>query len=161
MKSEVSYSEVGRKRVVDYGLESLEDTLQSSFNDTQTSLRSLLNNIVEKVVLDRLRNEVIGKMLDAHIVKMFYTHATAERLSKSLLSSSSFRASTATFVTRKRDAAMEDKKYTSTFASKELISNVETYTGDSESPDSPSDSGSDEVPVESRQIDARHVVTES
>lgn len=69
----------------------------------------MVYNVVEKVVLDLCRNEVIGKTLDAHIEKAFNTYAATGRLSKKHLSSSSFNAPIRTFVECKTSTAIADK----------------------------------------------------
>lgn len=78
--------------------ELVDDILRMPFNQEQSDIRSIVNNVAEQDFLDLLRNSVIGQMLDAHIAKFFDTDAAAEGLSKRMLAWNFFSDPIATFV---------------------------------------------------------------
>lgn len=96
-------------------------------------------------MLDKLCKDVVGESLNAHIAKFLNTDAAADVFSKRSLISSSFMAPIATFLRRKTDTAMEDKKYSTASTSEEPINTVQAFNENSESLPSRSDSLSDEV----------------
>lgn len=55
---------------------------------------------------DPLRKDVTGETLDAHLAKLFDTDASADRLSRDLLTSSSFMALIATFYDDKQTPSL-------------------------------------------------------
>lgn len=67
--------------------ESLEDILRTSFHNAQSSTQSVLYNVVEQDMLGLLPKDVISEAVDAHIVKFFDTYATAEGMSKRMVTS--------------------------------------------------------------------------
>lgn len=73
-----------------------------------------------------LRKEVIGDTLDSHIARLFDTDADSDRLSKRFLFSSTFMGPIATFVRRKPDAAMEEKKNSAEFMTKDPMDTEKT-----------------------------------
>lgn len=60
--------------------ESLENILRESFHNWQSGIRSVVYNVLEQVILDLLRKDVIGETLEAHIGKVFDTDEAAEGL---------------------------------------------------------------------------------
>lgn len=91
-----------------------------SFPNAQSGVQSVLYNFVEQVLLDLLRKEVIEETLDAHVTTFFDTDEAAKGLSKRLLASTFFMALIANFNRRKSNTAMQDKKCSTTIASKDL-----------------------------------------
>lgn len=53
--------------------EALDDALRNTFRNAQCSVRSVLNNDVEQVLLDLLLEDVIEKSLVAHIERALET----------------------------------------------------------------------------------------
>lgn len=84
--------------------------------------------------------------LEAHLAKFFNTNASAGWLAKKLPASSSYMAPISAFVRRKLHNAVEDKKYSTTFASKEPIDMVQTLKDDRKPLPRRSDYTSDELP---------------
>lgn len=130
--------------------ESLDDIMRTSLRNAQTSILSVVYNVVEKVILELVRNNVIRETLGTQPVKFIETDAVSEGLLKMLLASSSFMEPIATFLRRQKDTAMEQRKYSTAFASKQLIATVPTFKDDSKSSPSRSDSGNDNCPVKSQ-----------
>lgn len=123
----------------------MDDTLYLSYHKAQSGIRSVLYNVMEQEILDLLRKKVIGETLNAGIAKFFDTDAAPVRLSKKLLTSSSFMALITTFVRRKTDSAIADQKCRLAMASKkEAVPDLEAYDDIIETPPSRSDSGSEE-----------------
>lgn len=96
----------------------LDDILRLSYNHAQNGIRSVLYSIVEKVVLDRLFEEVTAETLDTQLVKLLDTSAAANRLSRKLLTSSWFMSTTATFIRRETVSAIAGPDILMTKASK-------------------------------------------
>lgn len=84
-------------------------------------------------MLVMLRKDVIEETLDAQIAKRFDTDAASKRLSKRLLTSSSFMAPITTFVRRKLNTTMEYMEFSVTFASTALVDTVEPFNDENES----------------------------
>lgn len=61
----------------------LEERLSASFKNAQSSIESVVYKVVEQVVLDLLRKEIMGETMDSHIAKLFDTDAACDRLWKS------------------------------------------------------------------------------
>lgn len=89
--------------------ESLDDSIRASYHNAQNGICSVVYNVVEKGKLDLLRKELLGKTLDADVSELFDLDAAADRLSKRLLTSSSFIAPIDTFVDRESDSSISDK----------------------------------------------------
>lgn len=86
------------------------------------------------MILNLLRNEVIGKPLDAHVAKFADAEVAANVLPKRMLISSYHMAPLPTFVRRKTDSAIADKRIVSRKApKKEQVPDVETYKDVNES----------------------------
>lgn len=81
---------------------SLEDSLKTSFHNSQSVIRSVVYKVVKQLVWDLLRKDVIGEAIHPHIANVSDTDAASEGLSKMLLTSSSVMPPIATFVRRKR-----------------------------------------------------------
>lgn len=93
-----------------------------------------------------LRTEVIRKTLNAHVAENFDIDLAAEGSWKRLLTSSSYMGPMTTFVRSKWETAIENKKYSILFASKELVDTVERYKDGSESMQRGSEPGWEEPP---------------
>lgn len=70
--------------------ESLDDILRTSHHNDHSGVCSVKKNIMEQVMLYLLREDVAEEITDAHIAKFFYINAASQRLSKKLVTSSSF-----------------------------------------------------------------------
>lgn len=81
-------------------------------------------------MLRLLRKNVTGEMLDTHVTKVLDTYAATSRVLRRLLVSESSIAPVATYVLHKSDAATEERKPSTTFASKEPIDMVQTNNDD-------------------------------
>lgn len=99
----------------------LDDIQRTSFHNRQGGIPSVVDKVVLQVMLDLLRKYVFGETVDAHIKKLFDTDAAAEGMLKSFPSPSSFMAPIETFVGCKMDTTMEEREYSTAFASKEPI----------------------------------------
>lgn len=125
--------------------ESLDKKLRKSLHNAQNGILSVMHSVVEQVMLNLLRKDVIEDTLEAHIPKVFDTYAAADRLSKRLLTSIKFMAPIVT-VRRKKDTTIEQQKYSTAFATKDTIDSLEAHNDVDESPSGRSDSRSDETP---------------
>lgn len=67
--------------------ESLNDILSTSFHNAQISIWSTVCNVVEHVIMDRLRMDFTGETLEAHIANIFDSHAALYGLWRRLLPS--------------------------------------------------------------------------
>lgn len=74
-----------------------------------------------------LRESFIAEALFAHIANCFDTDAADGWFPKRLLAFNSSMECSATFVTRITDAAMDEKKYSVTYASNEQMHRVQAY----------------------------------
>lgn len=72
--------------------ESCDDILRTSYQNAQSGTRYVVYNVVEQVVLDQLRKDIVGKTMDAYIAKYLDTYAAVSRISKKVLPLSSFMA---------------------------------------------------------------------
>lgn len=63
----------------------MDHILRTLLHNAQSSIPTVVYNVVEKVVLDLMYKEVVEKTLDTHKVKLLDTGETAEGLSKRLL----------------------------------------------------------------------------
>lgn len=124
---------------------SLDDILRTSFHNTQSGMRSVFYNVVEKFMLDPLRKDVFGQMLDAHIAKSLDTDTAAEGFSRRFLASNLFMAPIATFLKCKTETVV-DKQYSVTYAPKGQMDTMTTLNDDSKARPSHSNPGDDEVP---------------
>lgn len=125
--------------------ESLDDILCMSYHDAQSGFPSVVYNYVEKFMLDLLCKNFISETFDAHVAKLFYTDAAADRVPKKLLTPRSFMAPTATFEQRKPDTAIENKNKVLAKASNvDLVAATEVYGEIIKEPPSRSDSGSEQ-----------------
>lgn len=99
------------------GETSLYNLSRTSFYNVQGGILSFMYNVVEQVVLELLRNDTIRETLNARVTKYFNNDAAANSLSKRWLTSITFMSPIATFVKRKADTAVEDKKCSAAFGS--------------------------------------------
>lgn len=120
-----------------------DDNLRTTFHHVQSGIGCVVYNAFGQDMLEMLRKEVIVKTLDAHIAKIFDTNAAAGRVSKRLLTSSSFMARVATLAQRITDTKMDAKKYSLSNSSREPMDTIKTVDEDSKSLPSRSDSGSE------------------
>lgn len=98
---------------------------------------------------DLFRNDFMGETLNAHKTKSFDTFAAADCLSKKLLISGSLMAPIETFVQRKTDSAIGEKKRVFAKASRMELARAMKPNGDIiEEPPGQSGAGSEEPPVE-------------
>lgn len=81
--------------------ESLDDILQCAYENARSGVRSVVYNVVEQVVFDLIRQDVIGETLDKHISAYLDTENAADKVCDKLLSNNSFMTPIATFVKRK------------------------------------------------------------
>lgn len=99
------------------------------------SFRSVVYNIVQQVMLDLLRKEVICKTLNAHFAKFFNREAATYRPSRKILTLSSIMAPVVPFVRRSTDSAIADRGNVASKASKsEQVSTNEMYIDVMDSP---------------------------
>lgn len=61
----------GFEQFVNFSQHFLDDILRKSIRNAQSGIRSVIYNIVELVILDLLRKDIIEKMLHKHIAKFF------------------------------------------------------------------------------------------
>lgn len=97
---------------------SLDDILQDSVHIVLCSIPSALNNVAEQVMLDLLCKSVIGATLDRHIANLVDTVAAADTVSNNMLVCT-FMTPILTFVIRKGDTTMEEKKSSTPFSTKD------------------------------------------
>lgn len=64
-----------------------------------------------QIMLELFREDVIGETLNTHISRCFDTCAATDRLSKKLLTSSSFMTAISTIVRHKTDTAIEEQNW--------------------------------------------------
>lgn len=55
--------------------ESLDDILKTSFHNAQDTLQSIVNSVIEQMILKLQLKDLLGKMLDSHVAKFFYADA--------------------------------------------------------------------------------------
>lgn len=72
--------------------ESLNEILKASFHHVQRRIRLVVYSVVEQVMLDLLRKEVIWETLGVHKAKFIDKDAAVEGFSKRLLACSSLMA---------------------------------------------------------------------
>lgn len=70
--------------------EAQDEDLRKTMLKAQSGVRSVVYTVVEQVMLDLLRNDIIGETLDARVAKFFDTNEAAEGLSKSQFTLTSF-----------------------------------------------------------------------
>lgn len=116
------------KEMVTIVEKALDEALCKNLHSAQSDVQYVVNNIVEHVMLDLLRKDVIGKNFDAHIAKLFETNEPGEELLKRLLTSTSFITRTATFVRPNTNTAMKDKGYSPYVAPKAPGNTIPTFT---------------------------------
>lgn len=80
--------------------EALDDVLCKTLHNTQSGVRYAVYTVVEQVMLDLLRKDVIGGKSDTHSAKFFDMDQAIKRFSKRLGTSTSFIAPIATLVRR-------------------------------------------------------------
>lgn len=81
-----------------------------------------------QVILEVLRESVIGKTLDVHVAILFDNNAATDMLSQELQTLSSFMAPIATFVQRKTNTTIVDRNLVITKASEmETMTAKEDY----------------------------------
>lgn len=108
--------------------DSLKSILCTLYHNTQSGICLVVYSVVEKVMLDRLRNSVIGETLDTHIAIFFDTDAGTDRLSKELLASSSFITPMATFIRLETNNSIADQNTVMAMTSvMESVAAVEAY----------------------------------
>lgn len=61
--------------------ESLDGILGTSFHKRQSSIRSVVYQVVQQVMLDLLRMDVIGEMIEAQIAKLYNMDVVTDGLS--------------------------------------------------------------------------------
>lgn len=89
---------------------SLDDTLRISHDTLRTGIRVVFHNVFEQIILDLFREDVLDKMLDTHMAKYFDMNAAGEGLLRRLLPSTSSMAPLASFVWRKTETAVNEKR---------------------------------------------------
>lgn len=97
---------------------SLEDILRTLLHNAESGTRSVVYIVVEQVMLALLRKKVVRDTLNADIVNYCNTDVAANKLSKRLMTSSSFMTPITTFVRQKMDTAMESKNHNTALESK-------------------------------------------
>lgn len=121
--------------------------MRTCYRNSQSGIRSVVYDVDEQLMLDLLRKDVIGEKLDRHIAKFFDTEAATDGLSKKLMTSSSFMAPIATFVSRRPDSAIADMGTAAAKASKiEQFDAIEIYNDVIDSPPSRLESESEGPP---------------
>lgn len=79
-------------------------------------------------MLDQLRKDLIEHTLKAHTAKVFDTESFANELSGTLLTSSSFKVPTETFIRSKTDSTITEEETVAAKVSKiENINAIESY----------------------------------
>lgn len=94
------------KDIPGFVMASLDDNLQWMYETAPAGDRSVLDNAREQILLDLLRREVIGDILNKHITKCFGTPDTADQASPKLLSANPFMAPIQAFIHRKDSKAI-------------------------------------------------------
>lgn len=100
-------------------------------------------NVVEHVVSDLLRKDIVRYTVGAHVVKFFSPDTAGDRLSQKLLTSTTFMATIVSIIRRHPDTSIEQKNGT-TFAKTDPIDTVEMFNDFANSPASLSDCRTDE-----------------
>lgn len=88
-------------------LKFLDGILRKLYRHAQSGIHSVVHNIVEQVVLDLLREEFTGDILDTQNAMYLNTNAAANSLLKKLLASTSFLAPVGKFVRQKTDSPLQ------------------------------------------------------
>lgn len=115
--------------------------LCKAFHRAQGGTQSVEYKLIPKVDIDFLRRFAIRETLDTPIMKFFNTTAASDRQSKVLLT-----LPNATFVSRRTNSSMKQKKHTTTFTPKDAIDTVVKYNDVTKSIPSRSKPGGDEPP---------------
>lgn len=58
---------------------SLDGILGMLYHNAPSGIHTVEWNFVEQVMLDKLRKDVIGEALNAHVTKLFHTDAASDR----------------------------------------------------------------------------------
>lgn len=122
------------------------DILMTLFHNAQNSIRTVIYDVLEQLMLDLVCEELIRELLKAHITKYIYADAGVAGFSKRLLTARSFMAPIAIFVKRKTVTSMNEKKCSAAVARKEPRDTIPTFTEDSQSSPSWADSLDGQVP---------------
>lgn len=99
----------------------LDDILHRSDHNAQKRIRLVWRSVLEQVMRELCRQSVNGRILDAHISKFFDTNVAIDRISKTLLASSSFKVPIATYVQRGMGSTVVSQKHLLTRASKNSL----------------------------------------
>lgn len=119
----------------------LRDVLRQTLHKAQNGVRPVIENVVEQILLDLLREEVIEEASDVHIVK-YFDMKLPNGLSNTMVTSNLFMAPIAPFVRHKTDTAMQDRKQTTTRAPKRPEDNITAFDDESDLLPNSSDSRS-------------------
>lgn len=121
--------------------------MRKYLRDKQSTAWSVVNNVVEQVMLKKQPNDVNGATLDAHESKWFDNCAWNCRLSKQLLIANSLMEPLVSFVTWTTETIMKRKEAWGTASvTKGLSNTVETYNEADDSLTSRSHSRTDKLP---------------
>lgn len=87
-----------------------DEVLRDTLRKAQNGFGAFVYNVVELVMMDLLRRDVIGDTLDAHVARFFEKDEAAEGLWKRMFTSTSFMGRIENFAGHRMDTATEDKK---------------------------------------------------
>lgn len=125
---EGNVEQLGSEELLTLVEEPVDDALPAPYHNPQNEIRSVVYNIVEQVMLDTLREEVFDEPLNPFIVIFFDSDVPFDRLSKNLLTSSSFITPIGTFIRRKIHRTIADKSTVLAKTSKkELVADIVAY----------------------------------
>lgn len=147
-----------RSRIVE---EAMSNALCKMFNKEQSGFQSVVYSFVGQVMLDLLRKGVIEETLDARKSTFFKPYEPSGCFFKRRVASASFVTPILAFSRRKSAKAMENKKFSTAVAPKELVDTMLKVKDDRESELSRFDTGDEEHPVRSRQEADQNMAVES
>lgn len=135
--------------------ELLDDILRTSYNNTPRGICLVVSIVVEQVVLDVLREEVIGKTLDVHPAKPFDANGSNDKLFKNILTLRTFMERIATFVHRETySATANQNSEVAKTSTMDLVAATDAYRNNIASSPSRSNLASEE-PQNSRSLRPR------
>lgn len=140
--------------------ESLHDILQTLFYHGEGNIHSAFSNVVEHLMLDPLRKEVIENILKSHFGSIWHNDAALKRNLNPMFSSSAFTASIATCsLIRKLVTSRRRKKRAPLCVKPKAHFEKENVWKAHEIPPGCSDSRRDENTLETYQNSVRNVIT--
>lgn len=126
--------------------ESLDDKWRPSFCNAPIDNEPAVDNVVEQVMLDPIRKDVIEETFITYVSRFLDIHAASDRGWKRWLTLGSILAFNVIFERQNTATIMKENKFIISFTLKELDNTVASWNGCKNSPLLPSDSESDKTP---------------